>query len=262
MVNDPDDRDPADATGPMRPVDPWVHDAETVMHRPVTGPDQDHAADPGATQVNRPIDATAVGGTPVDPPHWVARANVNPQRPRSSLPQAWEEDPAREDDPYGGRSWFTPVIVAVVGLVLLFAVGVGVFLIYRNSGKTAQPQPSSSVVSAAPTTTGPAPTSAAPTSVAPSSAEPSTSGPAIAVIPTLRGATQQGATNQLKALGFTVNVIMIDDPTVAPGTVSHTDPAEGTPATTGSTITIFVSKRPAEQSPSTSAKPSASASNH
>ena len=63
-------------------------------------------------------------------------------------------------------------------------------------------------------------------------------------------------------LGFNVNVLMIDDPTVPPGTVSHTDPAEGTPATTGSTITIYVANQPAVHSPPTSAGPSASASNH
>lgn len=266
MVNDPDragrpadDREPPEATDPTRPADPWVHNAETVMHQPVPGPDR--AGDPGATQVNRPVDATAVGGAPVDPPHWVARANVDPQRPRSSLPPAWEEDPAREDDPYGGRSWFTPVIVAVVGLVLLFLVGIGIFLIYRNNAKAPPPQPSPTVASVAPTT-GAAPTSAAPTSAAPSSAAPTTAGPAIAVIPTLRGVAQQDATNQLKALGFNVNVLMIDDPTVLPGTVSHTDPAEGTPVTTGSTITIFVANQPVVHSPPTSAGPSASASTH
>ena len=268
MVNDPDragrpadDRQPPEPTGPTQPQDPWVHDAETVIHRPIAGQDQGRAADPGATQVNRPIDATAVGGAPVDPPHWVARANVNPRGPRSSMPPAWEEDPAREDDPYGGRSWFKPVIVAVIGFVALLVVGIGIFLIYRNTSKTVQPQASATVATAAPTTAA-APTSAVPPSVAPSSVEPSVSVPTVAVVPTLRTVPRQDATNQLKALGFLVNVVQVDDPTVPPGTVSRTDPAEGSQVTTGSTITIFVARQPVQPSPSTSVGASVSASTH
>jgi len=55
---------------------------------------------------------------------------------------------------------------------------------------------------------------------------------------------QADATAQLTALGFHVVPVPVDDPTVDPGSVSRTDPPEGTPTTAGSTITIFVARQP------------------
>src|SRR4051812_46496601 len=97
MVNDPDrderpprDRDPAGTGRPAEPADPWVMDAETILHR------HDSGYPPGgndATQVAGPRpgdDATRVQPA-AEPPHWVARANVNPAGPRSAMPRAWQE---------------------------------------------------------------------------------------------------------------------------------------------------------------------------
>src|SRR5260370_236820 len=76
----------------------------------------------------------------------------------ASMPRAWREDAEPEEDPSGGRSWFTPVIVGGVGLVLLFAIGIGLWLISRNPDGAAPPQASATATAAAPTSA-PAPTS-------------------------------------------------------------------------------------------------------
>jgi hypothetical protein len=287
MVNDPDDANDGtprlDATTRMPPVSPEGTGAApdaTVIGPPVGGSavggspvggsaagdpapvDRDATVigppslDPDATRVGSADDKTVgLPGAVAPPPRWSARANVPPPGsvPRSSTPQAWEEE-AIEDDPYGGRSWFTPVIVGIIALLLATALGVGVWLIYRAANKNSGPAPAQSSAPAASTA---APTSAAPTSAAPSitaSAAPSPPAPADVSIPALRGDTEKSATDKLKQLGLAVVVQRRSDPTVAPGMVIDTDPPAGSTVTAGSTITLIVASAPAP-SPSKSAKP-------
>src|SRR4051812_41989452 len=110
-----------------------------------------NGTDPDATRINPPVvgsgsdDATRAM-PPVEPAEqWTARASVPP---RGSGP-IWPTEP-EEPDPYGGRSWFTPVIVSVVAFLLIAAVGVGVYLIYRHGKSDVTPAPSASVPSSAP----------------------------------------------------------------------------------------------------------------
>jgi hypothetical protein len=274
MVNDPDDGTPRlDATTRMPSVSPEGSGAApdaTVIGSPVGGSqasepapvDRDAtvigspALDPDATRVGN-VDDKTVGlpGAVAPPPRWSARANVPPPGgvPRSSTPQAWEEE-ALEDDPYGGRSWFTPVIVGIVALLLATALGVGVWLIYRAANKNSGP---AAVQSSAPVASTDAPSSAAPTSAAPSptaSATPSPTAPGDVSIPALRGDTETSATDKLKQLGLAVVVQRRSDPTMAPGMVIDTNPTAGSTVTAGSTITLIVASAP-PPSPSRSARP-------
>src|SRR4051812_33546832 len=112
MSNTPEQPQEPDATAPFWPFD---HDAESAPTAAAGEEEQ-------ATTIRPPVD---------DAPRWTARANVpTPGDPalRQPAPQEWVEE---EEDPYHGRSWLTPVIVAMVALVLIAALSVGVWLIYR-----------------------------------------------------------------------------------------------------------------------------------
>jgi len=88
------------------------------------------ARDPDATAAHRPIDETRLDATPVhgDGPataplggapargtaadearRWSARASVRPGGPApATQTEEWERDP------YQGRSWFTPILIALI----------------------------------------------------------------------------------------------------------------------------------------------------
>jgi hypothetical protein len=215
-----------------------------------------------ATATQRPVGATAVQPPDEAPPRWSARAGVPaPGDPlRRSAPQEWVEE---EEDPYHGRSWFTPVIVGTVGLVLVGALSFGLWLIYRatengqNAPNGAAPPPSASAGSAPPL-----PSSAAPPSEAPSSAEVTTSaaptGPAVVVIPPLRGDTLAEATVKLQVLGLNVDVTRTADGSVPPGEVLSSRPGEGETAAPGDTVTLVVATAPSPAPSRSRVSPSAS----
>ncbi|GGM50738.1 PASTA domain-containing protein [Dactylosporangium sucinum] len=257
---------PDDATQPYRPpTDPWEESAsteerwaephqppgpetppygpvsgapeETAPHRPVSG-----APGPGDTTPYRPVPAEP------DTERWTARANV-----RQPAPEEWVE----EEDPYQGRSWFTPVIVGIVGLLLFGGLSVGLFLIYRATENGAN----------APVAPGPAPTAAgspAPSPTPePSSAPPPTSGPPATsaappagpvTVPRLRGDSLAEATVKLQALGLDVAVERRADDSLPPGEVLATRPDEGETVQPGGTVTVVVATAPTSSpSPATSA---------
>lgn len=238
-----------------RPVDP---DATRI------GP----PADPGATRIGggvsplRPDDsgATRIGG-PLghdEPPRWTARANVpQPGDPalRQSTPEEWVEE-----DPYQGRSWFTPVIVGVVALLLVGALSVGLYLIYQataDGDNAPQDQlpgvvTSSSAVAPSPTRQ---PTTAAPSSAAPS--ETTAAPPSSVAIPPLRGNTLAQATIKLQQLGLEVKVVRRADGSVQPGEVLESDPGPGAMVAVGETVTLFVAIAPTAAPSKSSVSPSA-----
>lgn len=239
----PPDGDP-DATriGPASPVDPWQ-----------TEPDPDATRIGGGTSPLRPDDsgATRVGG-PLghdEPPRWSARANV-PQPGDPSLRRPAQEEWVEEDDPYQGRSWFTPVIVGIVALVLIGALSVGLYLIYQATadGDNApsdqvpgvQPSSSSAVVPT-PTPTR-QPSTAPPSSAAPS--ETTEAPPSSVAIPPLRGSTLAQATIKLQQLGLEVKVVRRADGSVAPGEVLESDPGPGVMIAAGGTVTLYVATAP------------------
>ena len=66
-------------------------------------------------------------------------------------------------------------------------------------------------------------------------------GPAQVAVPNVKGESEQTATNRLQAEGFTVSVQQAPDSTLPPNTVARQDPAAGTQAPKGSSVTIFIS---------------------
>ncbi|MET7417951.1 PASTA domain-containing protein [Dactylosporangium sp. NPDC005555] len=254
----PGDADP-DATriGPGQSQDP---DATRI------GPGQ--SQDPEATRIGggtsplRPDDsgATRIGG-PLghdEPPRWSARANVpRPGDPslRPPAPEEWIEE-----DPYQGRSWFTPVIVGVVALLLVGALTVGLYLIYQatadgdNAPSGQLPGVTESSSAAVPTQTR-QPSTAPPSSAAPS--ETTEAPPVSVTIPPLKGDSLAQATIKLQQLGLEVKVVRRADGSVQPGEVAASDPDEGEIIATGGTVTLYVATAPSAAPSKSSASPSA-----
>ncbi|MER7005277.1 PASTA domain-containing protein [Dactylosporangium sp. NPDC000555] len=274
-----------DATQVHRPSDDTTHahrqsdEATQVsmqVHRPSDDATQVHRPSDDATQVSGPPDATRVGrpseatrayraqdATRVERPagrdehagaRWSARAGVPvPGDPslRRPAPQEWVGE---EEDPYQGRSWFSPVIVGIIAVVLVGALSVGLYLIYRatESGQNAPGgvDPTSATTAAAP----PAPSSAPPESSAvPASEAPATSSAAPpagqVVIPPLRGDTLAEATVKLQVLGLDVVVQRRADDSLPPGEVLSARPGEGETVTAGDTVTLIVAAAPVSPPP-------------
>lgn len=236
MVNDPDRPDEADRTSRMPPVEP---DATRMQGSDST---RIHGSDPTEVQG----EAAA--------PRWSARANVPPP---GAAPPVWTE-PAVEEDPYGGRSWFTPIIVGVVALLLAAALAVGVWLIYRATSKgegVVEPSPS-------PVASSPSPRPSPTRSPSPSpSASPSASPAAEVTIPSLRGDTELAATARLRQLGLTVVVQRRSDSIIAAGRVVDTNPSAGSSVPAGAQVTLIVSSGPSPAASRTSRPPSPAAPN-
>jgi cell division septation protein DedD len=250
----------------IRPVDPDATRAGPAAPDATrVGP-----ADPDATRIGggtsplRPDDsgATRIGG-PLghdEPPRWSARANVpRPGDPslRQPTPEEWIEE-----DPYQGRSWFMPVIIGIVALVLIGALSFGLYLIYQatadgdNAPPDQVPVPTGVGTSAVPSPT-PPPSSAAPSSAAPS--ESSVAPPTSVTIPPLRGSTLAQATIKLQQLGLGVKVVRRADASVQPGEVAGSDPGEGEIVAPGETVTLYVATEPTTAPSRTTASPTGTA---
>jgi beta-lactam-binding protein with PASTA domain len=65
-------------------------------------------------------------------------------------------------------------------------------------------------------------------------------------VPEMAGREEAAAVSLLEDLGFDVEVQQVPDADVAPGLVVRTDPAAGTMAGEGATVTVFVSSGPSE----------------
>jgi hypothetical protein len=214
------------------------------------------------TQVQGPGDGTRPQPPAEERERWSARAGVPaPGDPalRRPAPQEWPEE---EEDPYHGRSWLMPVVIGVVALVLVAALSLGLYLIYRataegrNAPGGAESTPASTAVSPA---ASPAPPSSAPPPSAPPSSEAPASGPPGTVtIPPLRGDSLGEATVKLQVLGLNVKVERAQDDSLPPGEVLSSRPGEGATVLSGETITLVVAEAPST-APSR-AQPSASAS--
>src|SRR5689334_23558920 len=118
----------------VQPGEPSVDGATWCHWFMVNDP---NGQDPDATRINPPIardDATRAMPPVGADGQWTARASVPP--PGSG--PIWPTEP-EEPDPYGGRSWLTPVIVSVIAFLLIAAVGVGVYLIYKRGQSAVTP---------------------------------------------------------------------------------------------------------------------------
>ncbi|MFF5231235.1 PASTA domain-containing protein [Dactylosporangium sp. NPDC000521] len=265
MPDEPDDTAPFDRPprpGPD-PTRPEAADPDATRIGPA-GQDPDATRIGDGTSPLRPDDsgATRIGG-PLggdEPPRWSGRANV-PQPGDPSLRPAAAPEEWIEEDPYQGRSWFTPVIIGVVALVLVGALSYGLYLIYQAtadgenapSGQLPVPTEAGSTVVPSPT---PQPATAAPTSAAPTGT--TAAQPTSVTIPTLKGNSLAQATIKLQQLGLEVKVVRRADASVEPGEVAGTDPGAGEIVAPGETITLYVATEPskAPSSGSPSAAPS------
>jgi hypothetical protein len=271
MADDRSDPDREPAPGetarmpPVEPDQPGDDDATTVLGQPRDGLDATRAVEPerpdddATTVLGQPrdgLDATRVDAGADPASRWSARAGVPPAGGAARPPgrPAWEEE-SQEEDPFGGRSWFRPALVAMVALVLATALGIGVWLIYQATSKKV----TGPTETASPTLSAPAPTSAAPTSAAPSATPTGPPTPATVQVPAnLKGQSLQVATATLTGLGLQVDIQRRPAPGVAPGTVIDTFPAGTSVVPVGSTVTLFVaSEIPSPPAPSRPASPPA-----
>jgi hypothetical protein len=202
-----------------------------------------------ATARLQPAEPAVLADTAVNP-RWSARAEVRPGggAVRRAVPPEWDE-PA--EDPYGGRSWFTPVIVGTVALLLLAMLVIGLVLIYRALHNEATPQPVTSASSAAPSTSPSVPrtTAAAPTSTPPSP----TPAPKVTVPADVVGKSEAAARAELEALGLVVQVRSQPSGSADPGTVLATEPGPNSAVDPGSTVVLVVAVAPPPRRPTTPA---------
>ncbi|GAA3449189.1 Stk1 family PASTA domain-containing Ser/Thr kinase [Dactylosporangium matsuzakiense] len=251
MANRADQPDDESSTQPFWPFPsgggPGTDPDATQLQHPTDATQVQRPTD--ATQVQRPVDATRqvrptarIVQDGAERERWSARAGVPaPGDPavRRPAPQEWVEEP--EEDPYQGRNWLTPVVVGIVALVLIGALSVGLYLIYRATadGRNAPGDLESSApaaVSSAP----PASSAAPPSSAPPSSEAPPSEGPEPVVIPPLRGNTLAEATVKLQGLGLNVKVERVPDDSLPPGEVLSARPGEGQTVLPGETVTLRV----------------------
>jgi hypothetical protein len=155
-------------TMPATPGDP------TVV-APILGGTPGRPPRPDATSVMPPVtdDWAASRGNPA----WSGRAEVRPPRPGVTEYEEtdWPAGPVRE--PRG--TWWMPILIGVITLVLLGALGWGVYLIVQNSRNDETPAPATTP-SAAPQTTATTETTeptTAPTTTSPPTTTPTTTEP-------------------------------------------------------------------------------------
>ncbi|MGK5445117.1 PASTA domain-containing protein [Micromonospora sp. URMC 105] len=219
--------EPLDATARHEPLD------ATARHEP-----------PDATARHEPIDRTrplppnAVPEqtAPAAPAVWSGRAGVPPPRPVDYRePTEWYGEEQR------GRRWWMPILLGILALLLLAALGTGIWLVLRAAEErdrepTLPPSPTSVPVTTA------APTSAAPTTGAPST--PATTAPARIPVPPLVGLPRASAERILDRLDLSYRVRTRESAEQPPGTVIETDPEAGELVDADDEVTLVVAAAP------------------
>jgi hypothetical protein len=199
-------------------------------------------ADPGRTEAAA---RAAAGRTqPGSEPVWAARAQVRTPRPGAGGDYTTHTDWAPvPSEPR--RVWWSPILIGIVVMLLIAALGFGIWLIMKSVGddEPATPVVTGSVVpSRAPVTTEPssAPTSASATTKPPTSAPPE---PAEVPIPALVGLSSADARQALDRVGLPYRLIFHSSD-AEPGTVIDSDPPEGreVPADTEVTLVIAAAR--------------------
>jgi hypothetical protein len=188
---------------------------------------------------------------------WAGRAQVRPPGPGREVWTTDEDDwAATQARPEPRGKWWTPIVVGIVALLLLGALGWGVYLIATN---TEEPSDSPSVppISAptvqTPRTTAPAttqPTTTPPTTE-PTTTEPT--GPTEITVPALLGLSQEEAEQALNRRGLKSRSIFRPSDNPA-GTVIDSDPAEGQEVPPGTQVTLVIAT-PRVGAPSTGPTP-------
>ena len=136
--------------------------------------------------------------------------------------------------------WWMPILVGILALLLIGALGWGVYLIAQSSedgAETPDPVPSApapTVVTTEPTTP---PTSTAPPTTTPTTTEPT--GPTEVTIPALVGLSQQEAQQALDRRGLSYRLLFRPSDAQA-GTVIDSDPAEGQEVPPDTQVTLVI----------------------
>lgn len=194
----------------------------------------------GRTSETRSRDVPRPQGPPPSteepPPHgavWSGRAEVPPPRSSQSEPAGdWyvEELGDWYVEELGDRRWWMPIAVASTALVVLAALGLGLWLVVRPPGQRLSPGPLPSSPSAAPPNTEPP--------LAPGL------GPVAGdrlLLPDLVGLPREAAEAELDrlGLGYRSRLRPSDQPA---GTVVDTEPGAGTLVPVGTDVTLVLSE--------------------
>ena len=240
---------------------PADDDDRTQVAPPADGDDRTQVApavvsgDPTVVSPGgRPVDATSVMPPVEGGPAWSGRAEVRAPQPGSVEYQQVTDWPAAPETQRNDR-WWLPIVVGIVVLVLLAALGWGIYLIVQNSGKNNSPAP------AATTSAPAAPTTAATTQTTEPTTEPTTptTGPTTTeptddavAIPALRGLSVEDAKAALRGVGITsTHVIYRPSLDAEPDTVIDSDPEEGQEVPPDTRVTLVVSAPSTATTPAT-----------
>jgi hypothetical protein len=208
-------------------------DDTAAMPRSGAGPDRD------TVPLERPDATRTLPAVPDEADaRWSARASVPPPgtAPVRTYEYLEEEPPPVDSD----RSWLTPVAVGFIGLLLLGALLVGLWLIVTSDQN---PEPEATPP-AQPTATTAAPTSAPPTTPTETSAPPSSTDPGTVVVPDLVGLSELDARQQLTDLGLLVEVTRRVTTEAPAGTVLEVSPAASSEVEPNTTVRLVVAQAP------------------
>jgi hypothetical protein len=231
-------------TGPVGSTDPWEGQEDDLAPTASQGGEPTELISP----VGAAPDATSVIPPAPEDPRWSARAEV-PTRPRGATPPAqWDG----YQEPEGGRAWWLPIVLGIIGLLVLAAIAIGAYLLRQDGEGTPTPTPSATPTSAARTTTSASPSPSA------TSATPSRS--AFPALPNLRGKTQAEAEAYLQQNSIAYVIELRETTEAAPGIVVDTDPLPDALITPGTVVKVFVAKAPPSpsESPTTPSETSTS----
>jgi hypothetical protein len=188
--------------------------------------------------------APGVDQTAVLPPMpaWAGRAEVRPPGAggvrQAVPPDEWQ------DYGDGGRRWWLPIVLGILGLLMLGVLGAGVWLIMRTQNDKPAPAASATAsVRPSQTSASPSPTTASPS--------PTASGPVQVLVPPLVGLTAGQAETLLQQNHLNFQLLYRYDPNTLVGNVIEANPVVGTLVDQGSTVTLVISS-PASSSPSPS----------
>ncbi|NYF56119.1 PASTA domain-containing protein [Micromonospora purpureochromogenes] len=218
-------QEPLDATARQEPLD------ATARHEPLDATARQEPLDP-----TRPLPPTGAGEqtVPAAPPVWSGRAGVPPPRPADYRePVEWYGEEQR------GRRWWMPILLGILALLLLAALGTGIWLVLRAADERDE-EPAPPPPTSAPVTT--AATTAAPTTEAPST--PATTAAAQIPVPPLVGLPRASAERILDRLDLSYRVRTRESSEQPPGTVIETDPEAGELVDAGDRVTLVVAAAP------------------
>ena len=240
----PFDDDPAGAADATRAAG-FHPDGGPRSGDPVTDRTQQMPPVPGDdATVMTPRDATSVmppvrDGAEQDAA-WSGRAEVPLPRPEQYTVTEWDTVPP-PTEPRG--RWWMPIVLGILALLVLGALGWGMYLIAQNSDDdpgTPAPAPSAPAATATEATTEPTATEA--TSTAPPTTTPTTTeptGPTEVTVPALVGLSQEEAQQALDRRGLSYRLIFRPSEAQA-GTVIDSDPPEGQEVPPDTQVTLVI----------------------